>query len=764
AAAQRERQLSEARWRSLASHSSDVAMLCSVDAQLLFATEAALSVFGYRAEDLVDADGWSVEMRVPFSQLRFTPADDQVWGLQLERIIDRRQEIAMFAFSPRSAQGGVASFGDLAGLRGIRPGRPLELVPYVLSQGDFAPTRGNALRDDRELQVNAGLDARYRITSNLTLAATVNPDFGQVEVDPAVINLTAFETRFEEKRPFFVEGSSNFRFGGNVTFTGASAANLLYSRRIGRAPQVGIRADQVDAPAATSIIGAAKLTGKTASGWSLGVVDAVTARERGRFVDGGGLAQGADVEPMTNYFAGRLSRELHAGRSALGAMLTAVNRADADERISGALRSGAYTGGLDFSHEWANRSWFVGGFLSGSLVQGSEQAILLTQRSPTRYLQRPDAEALGLEPDATSLTGAAATVQLRKQAGVHWTGDAWVGTISPGYEINDLGFQQSADRHMMGVGVRYTQRQPGAVFRTWNLFTGTENHSNYDREVVEQRVFFFGQFQHVSYWTLSLGTRLEPPVMSDRFTRGGPLARRPNGRVMTASLTSDPRKPLGGLLRLSRQVDESGTDIRDVNFSMDVRSSPRWNLSLGPSYTSARVDAQFVTAVADPTMTATFGRRYIFAPLDQTELSVVTRLNYTFTPDMTLELYAQPLIAHGDYGTPKQFQKPSAYEFATYGEDLGTIRRDGRSFVVSPGNSAATFRVADRSFTTRSVRGNAVLRWEYRPGSTFYAVWQQERLNALLMDQFGLNRAVGTLFESDANNVLVLKWTYWFNP
>jgi hypothetical protein len=254
--------------------------------------------------------------------------------------------------------------------------------------------------------------------------------------------------------------------------------------------------------------------------------------------------------------------------------------------------------------------------------------------------------------------------------------------------------------------------------------------------------------------------------MDDRLTRGGPLAWKPSGLVLNGSLRSDPRKSVGATFSTSRQKDDAGSEIRDASGTLDLRTSPRWNLSLGPRYTRTSLNAQYVSAVPDAAMTATYGTRYIFAPLEQTEFSVVTRLNYTFTPDLSLELYAQPLVANGEYGTPKQFQTPREYEFATYGTDVGTIAKNGNRFTVDPDGAgpARPFTVADRTFTTRSVRGNAVLRWEYRPGSTFYLVWQQDRLNPALVDDFRVDRAVTSLFDAPANNVLVLKWSYWFNP
>jgi hypothetical protein len=713
----------------------------------------------------VDADGWTAELRIPFSQLRFVQ-NAEAWGLQLERIIDRRQELALFSFTRKSEPGGVAAFGQLTGLRGLRQGRRLEIIPYMLSEADFVDSSDNPFRGDREWYASGGVDTRYAITSNLTLTATVNPDFGQVEVDPAVINLTAFETQYDERRPFFVEGAGSFRFAGALGGPSALAQDMFYTRRIGRAPQLGL-SGQADVPDTARILGATKVTGKTASGWSVGLLNAVTGREEGRFLDPGGQVGTAIAEPLTNYFVARLNREMRAGQTTFGPMFTAVTRDVSDPRAASALHSRAYTGGVDFYHEWADRSWNVGAFAVGSHVAGSPEAILRTQRSSTRYFQRPDATAFTLDGARTSLDGFAASVQFRKVSGTHWTGDGWVATTSPGFEMNDAGFQRRADRHAAGGGIRYQQLEPGSFLRAWNVFTGNDFAVNWDGDLVDARNFVRAQFTHLSYWTVSGMLRNEPGRMDDRFTRGGPLAATPRALYGELSVTSDPRKSIGGSVQVSRWRSRAGGRRDEAELSLSVRTSPRWNLTIGPVVTRARLDAQYVTNIPDPDARATFGTRYVFAPLEQTELGVVTRLNYTFTPDLTFELYAQPLVSHALYGAPKEFLRPGAYDFAVYGEDVGTVSRDDdRSYLVrieEPGG-ATSFKVPDRSFTTRSLRGNAVLRWEYRPGSTLYLVWQQERLSRDLMTPFGLDRAMGTLFDARPNNVLVLKWSYWLNP
>lgn len=716
------------------------------------------------ARATMTADGWSVEMRIPFSQLRFVPGGS-TWGLQLERIIDRRQELSLFAFTRKSEPGGVATFGVLTGLTGLSPGRRFEIMPYVLSGLELGKARNSLFGDSRDWHTRGGVDARYAITSNLTLTSTVNPDFGQVEVDPAVINLTAFETRFEERRPFFVEGAGSFSFASGLGGPSALAQDMFYSRRIGRSPQLRFDGES-EVPETASILGAAKITGKTANGWSVGVLNAVTGQENGQFIGADGRVAEALAEPRTNYTVARLNREMRAGRTTFGPMFTAVTRDMGDPRAVSALHSRAYTGGVDFYHEWADRSWNVGAFVVGSHVTGSPDAILRTQRSSTRYFQRPDAKTFSLDPNRTSLDGFAASAQFRKVAAKHWTGDWWVATTSPGFEMNDVGFQQRADRHAAGGGIRYQELQPGRVLRNWNLFSGNDVAVNWDGDVVDARNFIRGTAQLLNYWTVSSMLRNEPRRRDDRFTRGGPVAESPHALYADVRVTSDPRQPIGGSVQVSRWNSEQAGRVDEVQVSLTVRTAPRWNLAAGPRYVKARRNAQYVTSVTDPLATETFGTRYIFAPLDQEEFGIVTRLNYTFTRDLTLELYAQPLVSHAEYGAPKEFLRPGGYDFAVYGEQLGTVTRDGNRYAVDINGPKGTsrFTVPDRSFTSRSLRGNAVVRWEYRPGSTIFFVWQQERLNDELLPGVGLGGAMRTLFDAHANNVFALKWSYWFNP
>jgi hypothetical protein len=365
----------------------------------------------------VTDSGWFAEVRIPFSQLRFSGAKVQTWGLRVERQIARNQEFAFWPFTPRDEPGGTPRFGHLTGISNMVTGKRLEVMPYVVTRAEHIDRGGNPFRQNREYNADAGVDLKYRLSGNMTLDATVNPDFGQVEVDPAVINLTAFETFFPEKRPFFIEGSELFQFAGDGT------NSMFYSRRIGRQPSLQPPYAARDVPDATRILGAAKLTGRTAGGWALGALDAVTNREIARFQPSTGVNDRLVAEPLTNYFVGRARREARGRQTATGAFIGAVHRDLETEELKDVLRSSAYTGGVDFNHQWAERTWTLDAFVAGSMVRGDTAVIRATQQLPYHYFQRPDAEHLELDPTATSLAGFATSVQLSHRVGRHWFGN-----------------------------------------------------------------------------------------------------------------------------------------------------------------------------------------------------------------------------------------------------------------------------------------------------------------------------------------------------
>jgi hypothetical protein len=733
----------------------------------------------------VTDSGWVAEMRIPFSQLRFGRAEMQTWGIQIERTIARKAEETQFAFTPRNQRGGAARFGHLDGLEGLEARDPLEIVPYLSARVDFRRVRQNAavdfenpFRSGRDATGGIGADLQYRISSNFTLNATLNPDFGQVEVDPAVINLSAFETRLQENRPFFIEGADIFRFGAGGG--GGGSGQLLYTRRVGRAPSLGAPQDAayVDMPDAARILGAGKLTGRTSKGWSIGILEAVTSKEWAPYVDTENLQREAVVEPLSNYFTARIKRDLNEGRSSLGGLFTSVNRSLEGETMSARLRDAAYTGGVDFRHEWANRTWSITGQFSPSYISGRESVMIAAQNSSARYFGRPDADHLSVDSTATALMGYAANVNVGKRAG-DFTGSVGFAATSPMYEINDLGFQTTADRLSLDTRFNYRQNQPGRTFRTWGLGTGPELSWNFGGDLVEAGTGLVLNGQLLNYWSGALFLQHRFSTLNDRLTRGGPLARDPAGSSVGFFFDSDSRRAytVGGNANLG--WDESGAWSQRMGFDIGLRPAANWDVRVGPSVSRNHTTAQYVQAVNDATATQTFGRRFVFAELDQTSVSLETRLNVNFTPDLSFELYAQPLIASGDYSTLMELERPRTFDFVRYGIDAGSTvsapDAEGQ-YTIDPDGSGPveSFQVRNRDFNARSLRGNAVLRWEWRPGSTLFLVWQQSRsetLNALGADpafqrvgNFDLGRSARDLFGLRPDNVFMLKATYWLNP
>jgi hypothetical protein len=709
----------------------------------------------------IDDDGWTAEIRIPFSQLRFNPGDDQVWGLQIERQIARNREFSVFSFTPTTQPGGIPRFGHLHGLTELRTGKRLEVLPYSVVRGEAVDRRGNPYRENRELGVSTGVDLKYRVTSDLTLDVTVNPDFGQVEVDPAQVNLTAIETLFQEKRPFFVEGSEIFGFGAG------GGNNVFYSRRIGRAPQLLPGTTQRDVADAARILGAAKLSGRTAGGWSVGVLNALTGREDVLFRDAQGLDQHATAEPLTNYFVGRLRRDIGGGPSVLGGMLTTVHRDLDTEPARATLHAAAYAGGMDFRHEWARRTWSVSGFLSGSHVQGSRDAILLAQRAPWRYFQRPDAHHLELDAGRTSLTGLAGQAQLSYRRGRHWRYSVTAGTVTPQYEVNDIGFQLRADRIDAQAAVTYVEPLPGSLLRSWNVTGVARAERNYARETIMNRVQMQASGQTLGYWNASAMFAYTGSALDDRLTRGGPSSRRPAQLQINLSGGTDSRRAVSAGAGVGYARNDAGGWGLGGSLGVTVRPAPSWSFSLEPNLERTHSMAQYLGVRTDPTATHTYGGRYLFADLEQTVLGMHTRLNWTFTPSLSLQVYAQPYIASADFGEPAELSRPGEYGFDVYGRDIGEVEPVPGGLRVYPqgrAGVAAPFTLPHRDFTLRSLRGNAVLRWEYRPGSTLFVAWQQDRSDVLQSGVFDFSRDRGALFSSRPDNVLVLKVNYWINP
>jgi hypothetical protein len=739
----------------------------------------------------VDSLGWSLEMRIPWSQVRYETSDStQTWGVNFARWRVAAGELTYHALIPRNQHGRVSFFRPMPGIPAPRQVRRIELRPYVLARGRTAAADpGDPFFSGTEGDARAGLDLRYGLGTAFTLDATVNPDFGQVEVDPAVINLTAFETFFAERRPFFVEDARIFDF--NVS---GRQSSLFYSRRIGRAPQGGAPDDaaHADLPDGTAILGAAKLTGRTPGGLSLGVLAAATGAAEGRALFPATAGEDSfavfPAAPRSYHGVLRARQDLREGATTVGGIMTGIRRDLPADGALDFLPSDAYTAGLDFEHLWHGREWALEGFVAGSVVRGDSTALIRIQRSPNHYWQRPDSRH-AVDSTMTAMAGANWRLGLARRSGGHWTWNAAVGRLGAGFEMNDLGFSTATEHIETSASLAYREIEPGPLLREYRVRASTAH--NFRPTVLDRpleasqwtRARQFGSFWVDTDYTLSnfwqgfAEVAFRPEGFSETATRGGPLLRSPRSRRLVARIHTDPRQPFSAGTGADYQWSEAYS-ILETGVQLGWRPAPRFELGLHPALQLRSHGDQYVSAFDDAAFTATHGRRYLFGDLDRRTLSIETRLAVAFTRDLTFQLYAQPLLDAGRFTAYKQLAAPRSFEFRTLtpGEPVdrsgdGRIDgcaggdicfHDGRQYVDATGDGLADHTFADQDFNVVSLRGNAVLRWEYRPGSTLFLVWQQRRFEQRPFGDFDPRRDHRDILAVHPENVFILKLNYWF--
>jgi hypothetical protein len=708
----------------------------------------------------IDRDGWVAELRIPLSQLRFSAGagGERSWGINFRRYVARTDELSDWAPVPRGAGALVSAAGDLNGLRDLRPARRIEIQPYVLAGLRRAP----GAADDPFYRATAttstaGADLRYGVTSDLTLSLTVNPDFGQVEADPSVVNLSGFETFFPERRPFFMEGAEIFR----PVFPEFPA--VFHTRRVGRAPQGALPDDAAfgSVPEATTILAAGKLTGKTAGGWSVGLFDALTGAEGGRYVDPEGRFATAPVEPTTNYGAWRLARDFGRGTSAVGLLATTVHRALPATGELDFLPATAYVVGTDGLHRFGGGRYQVAGSLFGSRLAGSAEAIDRVQRSAVHRANRPDAPQFGYDSAATALLGYAASVNLQKLQG-HWRFSLEGRARSPGFEANDLGFLGRADQ-ISGFGHGwYDAFRPGRLLRRWRVDLASWSNWTYGGERLWNGLETWGEAQFHNRWTVAGGLGHDFPRWDVDALRGGPAVRADGRWWRWLRLFTDENRSVsaagGGWYD---HAPASGDWQLQADAQLDLRPSDRLSLSLGPSYARTVNPWQFVT-----NRTAGGDAHYVRGRLAQSTAALTLRAGYTFTPELSLQVYAQPFISAGSYRDFARVTTPAAAAFADrftpYSDaQLGYDAAAGAYQVDANADGVPDFSFGDPDFTVRELRSNVVLRWEYRPGSTLFLVWSQGRSMSDGGGRLRLGPDLGDLLRAPGTNTLTVKASYW---
>jgi hypothetical protein len=717
---------------------------------------------------MVTAEGWQAEMRIPLSQLRFDKRPQQVWGLEVARYIFRNEELSLWQPIPRDSPGWVSLMGEMDGINDIKPRRQVEFAPYVLGRAEkYEKDASDPFLPGKELGKKFGLDGKVGLTNNLIMDFTVNPDFGQVEADPSEVNLTAYESYFREKRPFFIEGKNIYSFalmGGDGDL---SEENIFYSRRIGRNPQYYpdlADREYIKMPGYTNILGAAKISGKTKKGLSIGIMESITANEKAQ-IDSAGKRREISVEPLTNYFVGRIQQDFNKGTSVLGAMFTATNRSITEPDLNFLLKS-AYTGGVDFTHSWKEKKYYFTIRSFFSEVQGSKESLLRTQESSARYFQRPDADYLTYDTVRTSLAGNGGRLEIGKQGGGHWRYAGFLTWKSPGLELNDIGFLRDADDIMQIFWVGYRIWEPFSIFRSLNLNLNQWTEYDFGLTNVDRGGNFNGHMQFKNYWFLSTGINLNSQILSKTMLRGGPYFKVPGGISYWMGLGTDERKKFNAELEI-QQSRHAQKYSREDDYTIDLTYKPVdvFQLSIQPSLMVESKEMQYVSTpdILDPSITEP---RYIFAHLDQKVLSMSVRLSLSLLPNLNLQYWGQPFIATGSYTNFKRVTNPMADDFGNRYQTLNNTEAVFNSmyniYEVNETNDMVTdYSFDNPDFNIKEFRSNLVLRWEYVPGSDLYLVWSQSRFNDTA-GQFDFGRGMSDLFSETPHNVWLIKLSYRF--
>jgi hypothetical protein len=685
------------------------------------------------ATRIIPGVGWAAEFRIPYSQLRFQRAEEQTWGLNFTREILSSHETDRLVNIPKGQTGWVSKMAELTGIRGISPKRTFELVPYGVVRNDLANhiAPGDPFTRSYETSVDGGLDVKYGLSSNLTLTGTINPDFGQVEVDPAVVNLSQFETFFPEKRPFFTEGAQIFRFGtgpANNRFNfNMYPPQFFYSRRIGRPPQgtSSLSGDYVSFPTETTILGAAKVTGKFGKGWSVGVLDAVTARENA-WSSLDGVSSRVPVEPATNYFVARTTKEYGGGNSRIGFMAEQVHRS-LPENLS-FLRRDATIAGIDGYTRFHRGDWLFEWQTGATSLSGRAEAIAALQIAPAHNYARPDATYLHYDPTRTSLDGYGGRVMFTKLTG-HWMPNIQIQSYSPGFDVNDIGYEQRVDVINAHMALIYDNQELKKYGRSINAWAGKYDNWNYGGDHFSNGIYGNFNLTWQNYWyTFGSGGK-EWPTLDDRKTRGGPMVRNPGNSDIALGVGTDSRRKFYAEVSSERFVLDDGGKFQSYNTTLTWRPTSSIRLSISPSYNSEHDASQFVTN--------TEGDERIFSQLEQHNFQMGTRVEWTLSSRVSFQLYTQPLVAAGDYHDFSRLARPQSGEYTPVSYD---------------GNP---------DFNFRSARSSAVARWEFRPGSSLYVVWSENRADVEPFGDFHFRRDVSAIPSAASQDVFLIKVSYW---
>ncbi|HZF65836.1 MAG TPA: DUF5916 domain-containing protein, partial [Chitinophagaceae bacterium] len=724
------------------------------------------------AKTHVDDKGWTGEVKIPFSQLRYGAEKEKVWGLQVNRRLFRKEERSTWQYIPQNSGVWVSRFGELHGLNNIPLHRQVEIAPYVTAQADkYKKEEGNPFATGADTRVVAGVDGKFAVTNDLILDFTINPDFGQVEADPSQVRIDGFQNFFEERRPFFIESRNIFDY----QLTGSEAGGdydsdlLFYSRRIGSSPHHYPSVNDgeyVKHPQNTSILGAAKFSGKTRKGWSIGLLETITQREMAT-IDKNGERRKELVEPLTNYFVGRLQKDIHSGNTIIGGILTGVNR---EQGLDRQLHSDAYSGGVDFLHYWKKRTWYIRGNMVFSHVKGSKEAILNTQTSFEHLYQRMNADEVELDSTRTHLSGMGGTVRFGKiggksgKLGQVFKFETGATLRSPGLELNDIGFMLTANEinHFTWAGLHFPKTF--AFFRSLRLNYNHWSRWDYSGQFLYQAFNFNSHVTFSNNWQSGTGVTWNPYDISNNALRGTTSVRRPPGIGHNFYVRSDFRKKFFANINFFNFWGfENTVRVNNINVNLNYQPVDAVRLSLSSSYSyNFRRQDQFVSNVAHNGV-----NRTIVGEVKQRTLRFTGRVNYNITPELTLQYYGQPFITRPKFKHFAYVSKPlhKSYNDRFQPFSPGQITFADNQFSIDEdmnGTVDYSFRKPDFNFV--QFRSNLIVRWEYKPGSELYLVWSQGNTAdaATELDTPIFQSLIDNAFAEQSRNIFLVKWMYRF--
>ncbi len=702
---------------------------------------------------------WIAEMQIPLSQLRYGNQEVQVWGLHSWRWINRNKEEVQWNLIPRDNAGVLYNFGELHGLTNLPNVSRVEFMPYTVGRiKTYQPEDGNPFADGTDPSGSVGLDGKFGIGSNFTVDYTINPDFGQIEADPSELNLTAFETYYEEKRPFFIEGQNIFDYSFDDN-------QLFYSRRVGHAPAFDPETgtgEYMHKPENTSILGALKLTGKTQKGLSIGIMESLTSREYAKISSPGGDYKMV-AEPLTNYFVGRVQQDINKSNTMIGGMITSTYR-NINHDYLNFMNKSALTGGVDFRHYLKNKTFNIDFKALVSQVSGSAESITGLQRESSRYYQRPDASHLKLDTTATQLTGSGGSLEFNKGANGKWRYGIGTHWYTPGMELNDIGFQNNADIFLEGQMIGYVENTPKGIFRTYEISVDEVNFWNFGGEYLSSEIELNAEAMFSNKWELNTNISRRGKELNTNLLRGGP------GVYMYGETQQDYRINTDDSKKLSLSLGyEYGFSDDRVSHRHEFGPEINWKIT-----TSLEVSSEFFFAKSISDLQYIHNDelraqgRYLLGGLDRETYEITLRFNYTISPVFTIQYYGSPYITMGKYANFKTLCDPDTRDpgmvFRNFNESELLYNATSRTYDLYDGvNTEPELSFSNPDFNFRQFRSNLVARWEYRPGSVVYLVWTHNRTSSedITNDAFDYNMT--SLFSEQAENVFLVKFSYWFS-